>query len=132
MLTTKIKKAVKTAAKTTAKKADSAKECPKKAAVKKLIKSTAPKVSKVLFIDYPAAGEEVSCGHYSFRIGSPEVLECVKVSVNGGAWQDCRHAHGYWWYDWWTFDTGPCCAEASALLKGKEVKSPKRKFKVTL
>lgn len=122
---TKTKKTVKTAHKTTMGKTESA----KKEAVKKLIKQTAPK--KALFIDHPAAGENLCCGHYSFRIGSPHHVNGVKLSINDGAWCDCRPSQGYWWYDWWNFNTGPFCAEATARLKdGREVKSAKRKFKV--
>jgi hypothetical protein len=56
----------------------------------------------------------------------------MKVSINGGAWQDCRPANGYWWFDWWNFETGNFFAEALALIDGKEVKTARRKFKVAL
>lgn len=85
-----------------------------------------------LYIDYPKNNDTVYCGHYCFRIGTVGNSEWVKVSVNGGPWIDCRRANGYWWYDWWNFQTGSFIAEALAIVDGKEVKSTKRKFKVTL
>lgn len=88
---------------------------------------------KALCIDYPASNDVVYCGHYSFRIGANgKKVGWVKVSVNGGSWQDCRTSNGYWWYDWWNFGTGTFFAEALALVDGKEVRTPKRKFKVSL
>lgn len=88
--------------------------------------------AKGVYIDYPLNNENVYCGHYCFRIGTVGNSEWVKVSLNGGPWQYCRSANGYWWYDWWNFQTGTFTAEAVALLDGKEVKTAKRKFKVTL
>ncbi len=88
---------------------------------------------KALCIDYPSSNDTVYCGHYSFRVGANgEKVDWVKVSVNGGEWQDCRTSNGYWWYDWWNFATGTFFAEALALVDGKEVRTPKRKFKVSL
>jgi len=95
-------------------------------------KETSSKATKALCIDYPLNNDTVYCGHYCFRIGTVGNSEWVKVSVNGGPWIDCRRANGYWWYDWWNFQTGSFFAEALALVNGKEVKTAKRKFKVTL
>ena len=101
----------------------------KSAAVKKAVKT---KAKKTVIIDYPSNNEVVCCGHYSFRLGTPHGADWVKVSVNNGPWQDCREANGYWWHDWWNFDTGSFAVEALALIDGEEVKTPKRRFKVTL
>ena len=89
-------------------------------------------LAKDLFIDYPANNEQVYCGHYCFRLGSPSHISWLKISINGGPWQDCRNANGYWWYDWWNFTTGNFYAEAYGCVNGKEVKTAKRKFKVII
>ncbi|MDR1684777.1 MAG: hypothetical protein LBR90_04925 [Elusimicrobiota bacterium] len=104
----------------------------KKAAAKKSVvkKPAAPRASKLLVIDYPAAGEVVGAGHYTLRLGnSSQDAQWVKVSLNGGPWLPCRHSNGYWWLDYF-FDGGPFEAQAVALVNGKEVKAAKRKFKV--
>jgi len=90
------------------------------------------KETKGLYIDYPSDSENVFCGYYCFRIGTVGNSEWTKVSINGGQWQNCRRANGYWWYDWWNFQTGSFTLEALSLIDGKEVKSSKRKFKVSL
>ena len=89
-------------------------------------------LAKDLYIDYPKNNEKVYCGHYCFRLGSPSNISWLKISINGGAWQDCRFANGYWWFDWWNFPTGNFYAEAYGCVNGKEVKTAKRKFKVVI
>jgi len=122
--TKKTKKAV-AAIKTAAKKTVTA--------VKKTIKADSPKLSKEICIDYPAHNENIYCGHYCFRLGGiADNIGWMKISVNGGPWKDCRRANGYFWHDWWNFETGAFYAEALALVDGKEVKTAKRKFTVTL
>ena len=89
-------------------------------------------VCKNICIDYPQNNETVYCGHYCFRLGSRKPCSGMQVSVNGGAWQNCRQANGYWWFDWWNFNTGNFYLEAKAFVDGKEEQTAKRKFKVTL
>ena len=89
-------------------------------------------LAKDLYIDYPTSNEKVYCGHYCFRLGSPSNISWLKISINGGPWQDCRNANGYWWFDWWNFSTGNFYAEAYGCVNGKEVKTAKRKFKVVI
>ncbi|MBO7605360.1 MAG: hypothetical protein J6S61_02710 [Elusimicrobiaceae bacterium] len=87
---------------------------------------------KNICIDYPQNNETVYCGHYCFRLGSRKPCSAMQVSINGGEWQNCRQANGYWWYDWWNFNTGNFYLEAKAYVDGKEEQTAKRKFKVTL
>ena len=87
---------------------------------------------KNICIDYPQNNETVFCGHYCFRLGSIKPCSAMQVSINGGEWQNCRQANGYWWFDWWNFNTGNFYLEAKAYVDGKEEKTAKRKFKVTL
>ena len=98
----------------------------------KTVKTEDTKASKIICIDYPTANETVYCGHYCFRLGSLKEVPYMRVSINGGPWQDCRRANGYWWFDWWNFQTGSFTLEASSEYEGKTVKTAKRKFKVTL
>ena len=87
---------------------------------------------KNICIDYPQNNETVFCGHYCFRLGSRKPCSAMQVSINGGEWQNCRQANGYWWFDWWNFNTGNFYLEAKAYVDGKEEQTAKRKFKVTL
>lgn len=87
---------------------------------------------KNICIDYPQNEETVYCGHYCFRLGSTKPCSAMQVSVNGGEWQNCRYSNGYWWFDWWNFNTGNFYLEAKAYVEGKEEKTDKRYFTVTL
>lgn len=63
--------------------------------------AAAPKAAKApsVLLEYPQAGEAVRPGHYAVRIAAkPEVS--VELSVDGGPWQACREAVGYYWFDW--------------------------------
>ena len=87
---------------------------------------------KNICIDYPQNNETVYCGHYCFRLGSRKPCSAMQVSINGGEWQNCRYTNGYWWFDWWNFNTGNFYLEARAYVDGKEEQTAKRRFKVTL
>ena len=50
-------------------------------------------------IEYPMENESVREGTYAIRI-SAEPGSSVDLSIDGGPWQHCRPAVGYWWYDW--------------------------------
>jgi len=70
----------------------------KTAAPAKTKAAAKPKAPSVL-LDYPQSGERVLPGHYAVRVAAkPEVS--VEVSVDGGPWQACREAVGYYWFDW--------------------------------
>ncbi len=55
-------------------------------------------VSSALGIDYPQLGETVCRGHYAVRISGGDGSS--QVSIDSGAWQECRADAGYHWYDW--------------------------------
>lgn len=68
----------------------------------------APKAPKApaVTLDYPLPGEQVRPGHYAVRVAAkPEVS--VEVSVDGGPWQPCREAVGFYWFDWTPSEAGP-------------------------
>ncbi len=86
-----------------------------KLAVKKNIKTTnntntAAKTKLVgtneyVVVDYPKNLENITSRQYSVRIGSSDCTG-VDISVNDQPWQPCRHASGYWWFDWNNFQPG--------------------------
>lgn len=83
---------------------------PKKATRSTSLRATAPKAAKTpkapaVLLEYPQAGERVLPGHYAVRVAAkPEVA--VEVSVDGGPWQPCREAVGYYWFDWTPSEAG--------------------------
>ncbi|MBI2362566.1 MAG: hypothetical protein HYV15_04205 [Elusimicrobia bacterium] len=58
----------------------------------------APKAAAVV-LDFPAPEEQVAPGHYAIRVAANTEMK-VEVSIDGGEWQECRPAVGYFWYDW--------------------------------
>ncbi len=84
-------------------------------------------------LDYPQDGETVCATHYTIRVGAPAAAQRVEVSVDGGPWQDCRPASGYWWHDWTGYASGTHKAVARLwTLGGRSVTSLPRRFKVEL
>ena len=67
-----------------------------------LVDKTKKNNCKNICIDYPQNNETVYCGHYCFRLGARKPCSAMQVSINGGEWQNCRQASGYWWFDWWS------------------------------
>ena len=57
-------------------------------------------------IDHPHADQIVTSAHYTFRMGGPETLASLEVSVDRGPWHACRRACGYWWFDWTGYEPG--------------------------
>ena len=49
-------------------------------------------------IDHPKSGETLTHSYYAVRVGAswgqPE------ISIDGSNWKACRHAAGYFWFDW--------------------------------
>lgn len=79
-------------------------------------------------IDYPQLNETVRVGHYAVRISGPAHAK-VEVSINGGTWQTCRQADGYYWFDWWPNDAGEF--RLAARINGQiEVPTAERRSKV--
>lgn len=62
----------------------------------------APKISetpRAPAIDYPGEGDMIYSTHYAVRI-SLDAADAVEISIDNGAWQACRNAAGYYWFDW--------------------------------
>jgi transaldolase/glucose-6-phosphate isomerase len=61
--------------------------------------------NEYVVVDYPKNLENITSRHYSVRIGSSDCTG-MDISVNDQPWQPCRHAVGYWWFDWNNFQPG--------------------------
>lgn len=83
-------------------------------------------------IDYPKDGEEITWGTcYTMRISCPGEAREVEVAVNGGPWQTCRSAVGYWWHEFSGGATGVHRISARARdNEGCLSVSPERIFSV--
>jgi hypothetical protein len=84
-----------------------------------------------LEIEYPPSDEVVSSTHYAFRLAATEPLIEAEISIDRGAWQPCRHACGFWWYDWTGYGPGPHQVVARGTTRdGNAVNSTLRRFTV--
>lgn len=80
-------------------------------------------------VDYPASGETIGLGHYTFRISSSEALAEAEISIDRGPWQHCRHAAGMWWYDWRDYGPGEHQVAVRGTTRGGQpVNSTFRRF----
>ena len=55
--------------------------------------------NEYVVVDYPKNLENITARHYAVRMGASDCTG-VDISVNDQPWQPCRHAVGYWWFDW--------------------------------
>jgi hypothetical protein len=84
-----------------------------------------------LEIDYPSDEAIVAPGHYAVRLSSSEALAEAEVSIDRGPWQPCRHACGFWWYDWRGGSPGShAVAARGTTLTGETVNAVLRRFEV--
>ncbi len=96
---------------------------------KKVTDEADPGIS--LVIDYHQEGECITSEYYCFRIGAFPELTDVEVSINGDSWHRCRHAEGFWWYDWNGFLPGAKFLLARATTPdGEKVITYRRRFTV--
>jgi hypothetical protein len=56
-------------------------------------------VPPYIWIDHPIQGERFFAPVYVIRMGVGGA-ERVEISIDKGAWRECRLTSGYWWYDW--------------------------------
>lgn len=105
----------------------------KKAPAAKKAAATQDKASvaaSYVVIDYPTEGEIVSGLAYVMRLGA-SADGSVEVSVNGADWSPCRHAAGFWWFDWGYYVPGPHKITARLIdATGKVLKTSIRKCTV--
>ncbi len=85
------------------------------------------KAARKVFVDYPQEGEHIPLGSYSIRVGAASA-EIAEIAVNGKAWNKCRPAEGYYWFDWSPKKPGPARIVARIKsLKGKVSRSIERR-----
>lgn len=53
-----------------------------------------------LDIDYPSQDQTINSSTYTIRVGAPENLVSMEISIDRGPWKPARRACGYWWFDW--------------------------------
>jgi transaldolase/glucose-6-phosphate isomerase len=86
--------------------------------------------SEYVVVDYPKNLETIAARHYSVRIGASDCTG-VEISVNDQPWQACRHAVGYWWFDWNHFQPGTHQLVARMHMRnGEYLISKRRRCKV--
>ena len=133
MVTKKVKKIVKQESsekdfskkKIASKSAKSKPTTVKKVSAKKTVMVTNVAEKEVLnnngnayvIVDHPCENEVISGSDYVIRIGA-SFDGYVEISFNGGEWQPCRFASGYWWFDWMYYKSGDC--KISARLVGND------------
>lgn len=84
-----------------------------------------------LDIDYPGDDEIVGSRHYAIRVGPAEPMVEVEVSIDRGPWNPCRHACGYWWFDWAGYGPGEHQIAARGTARdGRSANSTFRRFRV--
>jgi hypothetical protein len=69
-------------------------------------------------VDYPKENESIVGADYSFRVVAPEASVTADVCIDQGEWQKCRHAVGFWWFDWSRTDEGE--HEVVARVRGSD------------
>lgn len=83
-------------------------------------------------VDHPNAGQVIASTHYTIRLGGPDTLASVEVSIDQGSWHACRRACGYWWYDWADCPPGEHALVARGHNRDGSIESSHpRRFSVT-
>ncbi|OGR68184.1 MAG: transaldolase [Elusimicrobia bacterium GWC2_61_19] len=102
----------------------------KKTTNNKTAKTRLTNTEEYVVVDHPKNLETITSRHYSVRIGASDCTG-VDISVNDQPWQPCRHAVGYWWFDWNNFQTGTHQLVARMhTRKGEYLISKRRRCKV--
>jgi hypothetical protein len=52
---------------------------------------------RLVSLDFPREGEEISGSTYTFRVTTHPAAEEVELSLNQGPWQPCVRDEGCWW-----------------------------------
>lgn len=86
-----------------------------------------------LEVDHPQQDQTVTSEIYTIRVDAPQDLASLEVSIDRGPWHACRHACGYWWYDWSGYDSGEHIVVARGQNRdGSSIGSTPRRFNVSL
>jgi transaldolase/glucose-6-phosphate isomerase len=98
----------------------------KKTTTNKTAKTRLTNTEEYVVVDHPKNLENITSRHYSVRIGASDCTG-VDISVNDQPWQPCRHAVGYWWFDWNNFQPGTHQLVARMHMRGGEYLISKRR-----
>jgi len=100
-----------------------------KSPVRKTTAKTKPgaATNEYVLVDHPRNLENITSRHYTIRVSANDARASVDVSINDGPWQACRHAVGYWWYDWAGFTPGTHQIVARTRTTGGEYLISKRR-----
>jgi hypothetical protein len=92
-----------------------------------------PLAAAEITVDYPQERERITSPEYTFRVAA-RAASRVEVSIDDNAWQACRQADGYWWYDWSGYMSGKHQAVARIQPQNDGQKSTSQKcgFRVEL
>ena len=82
-------------------------------------------VTAEVTLDYPQERERVIGPEYTFRVAA-RAASRVEIAIDGNAWQPCRQAEGYWWYDWSGYLSGKHQAVARIQPQNDGQKSTSR------
>lgn len=57
-------------------------------------------VESYIVVDFPQEKEIITSSEYTIRLGASHDAEKVEISIDGGEFKACRHAVGFFWFDW--------------------------------
>ena len=94
-----------------------------------LKKEKAAKPVDYIVIDYPKQGEVIHAKHYTVRVGTTPCQK-VEISIDDQPWHPCRHAVGFWWYDWTGYAPGNHQVVARMFKNTTVLVSKRRRCKI--
>lgn len=84
-------------------------------------------------LDYPKETEVIVSPQYTLRFTASDETQAVEVSIDGGPWQECRQASGFFWFDWEKYMSGRHEVKTRArLANGQTHKTDTRRVQVEL
>jgi len=76
---------------------------------------------RLVSMDFPREGEEISGSTYTFRVTTHPAAAQVELSVNQSPWRPCVPDEGCWWCGWTGLATGRHRARARMRTKDGHV-----------
>lgn len=90
-------------------------------------------VESYVVVDFPMEKEVIASPHYTIRLGASHDAEKVELSIDGADFLACRHAVGYFWFDWSGYSKVAHKISARLTTKdGRIIYSDLRTFSVKL
>jgi len=85
-----------------------------KANVPKAAPAATPK-DNIAQIVFPMENETIKSSSYTLKIKTKQPCKKVEVRFDGGEWEPCREAIGFWWFDWANYARKTYSVETRAL-----------------